>query len=81
MDASPLVVRVTPRPHFTPGKIPPPPPLQLREGWVGLRAGMGKGLENKSFASAGDETSVFQSVVRHYTDWATTVYNTFYVLN
>jgi hypothetical protein len=29
-------------------------------------------LEEKSFAPAGDRTPVIQSVVRHYTDWATT---------
>jgi hypothetical protein len=28
-------------------------------------------LEEKSFASAGEQTLVVQSVVRHYTDWAT----------
>jgi hypothetical protein len=38
-------------------------------GWVGPRAGLG--LEEKSFAPTGDRTSVIQSVVRHYTDWAT----------
>jgi hypothetical protein len=27
-------------------------------------------LEEKSFATAGDRTSVTQSIVRHYTDWA-----------
>jgi hypothetical protein len=28
-------------------------------------------LEEKSSASVGDQTPVVQSVVRHYTDWAT----------
>jgi hypothetical protein len=39
-------------------------------GWVGLRAGLDR-IEEKSFASDRDRTPVVQSVVRHYTDWAT----------
>jgi hypothetical protein len=40
-------------------------------GWVGLRAGLDTEVNEKSFASAGDQTSVAQTVVRHYTDLAT----------
>jgi hypothetical protein len=40
-------------------------------GWVGLRAGLDTDVREKSFAPAGDRTPIVQSVVRHYTDWAT----------
>jgi hypothetical protein len=57
------------RPLFTPGKAPGTHSIG---GWVGLRAGLDtESLEGKSFASARDRTPVVQSVVRHYTDWAT----------
>jgi hypothetical protein len=42
----------------------PPVPLYTRLVWT-------QRLEEKFFASAGDQTAVVQFVVRHYTDWAT----------
>jgi hypothetical protein len=56
------VVSVTSRPRFTPG-------THCIGKWVGLETGLD--TEAKSFASAGNRTPVFQSAVRHYTDWAT----------
>jgi hypothetical protein len=47
----------------------PPYPLHRRLG--GSQSRSGHGLEEKSFASAGDRTPVVKSLVRHYTDWAT----------
>jgi hypothetical protein len=44
------------------------PGAHLIGGLVGLRAGLDTEARGKSFASAGDRTSVVQSVVRHYTD-------------
>jgi hypothetical protein len=41
------------------------------EGWVGLRACLDTEARGEIFASAEDQTPVVQSVVRHYTDWAT----------
>jgi hypothetical protein len=41
-------------------------------GWVDPRAGLDtQTLQEKSFAFTGDPTPIAQSVVRHYTDWAT----------
>jgi hypothetical protein len=40
-------------------------------GWVGLRVSLTHRLEEKSFASAGDRSTVVQYVIRHCTDWAT----------
>jgi hydrogenase maturation factor len=39
--------------------------------WVGLRVGLATEAIEESFASARDQTSVIQSVVRQYADWAT----------
>jgi hypothetical protein len=40
--------------------------------WVDPRAGLDtQTMQEKSFASTGDPTPIAQSVVRHYTDWAT----------
>jgi hypothetical protein len=44
-------------------------PLDVRLG--GSQSWSGHGLEEKSFASVGDQTPVVQSVVGNYTDWAT----------
>jgi hypothetical protein len=63
------VVSVTPHPHFAPGKWPPIPILQ-EAGWAPEPVWTQK-LEEKSFAPSGDQTPVVQSVVRHYTAWAT----------
>jgi hypothetical protein len=37
-------------------------------GWMGLICSEHKRLEEESFASAGDRTPVFQSLVRLYAD-------------
>jgi hypothetical protein len=59
------MVSTTPRPRFTPGERIP------GTHWIWGRVGPRVGLEEKSSASVGDWTSVVQSVVSHYTDWAT----------
>jgi hypothetical protein len=58
-----------PRPRFTPGERTPG--THWTGGWVGLRAELDQTLKQKFFASDGDQTPVVQSVVKHYTDWAT----------
>jgi hypothetical protein len=63
------VVNVTPRPLFTPGKGPPVP-IVKEAGWTSEPVWKQR-LEEKSFSSSGDRTPIVQSVVRHYTDWAT----------
>jgi hypothetical protein len=63
------VVSITTRPRFTPGKGPPVP-IEQEAGWAPEPVWMQR-LEEKSSASVADQTSVVQSVVRHYTDWAT----------
>jgi hypothetical protein len=52
-----------------PGKGPPVPIVQ-EAGWDPEPVWTQR-LEEKSSASVGDRTPVVQSVVRHYTDWAT----------
>jgi hypothetical protein len=52
-----------------PGKQPSVPIVQ-EAGWVPEPVWT-QGLEEKSSASDGDRTPAVQSVVRHYTDWAT----------
>jgi hypothetical protein len=63
------VVSVTPRPRFTPWEGPRYA-LDVRLGgppsWSGHKA-----REKNPFACPWDLTSVQQSVVRHYIDWAT----------
>jgi hypothetical protein len=49
-----------------------PVPIVLEAGWASELIWMQR-LGEESFASAGDPTPVIQSVVRHYTDWATSV--------
>jgi hypothetical protein len=63
------VVSVTPRPRFTPEEKTPG--THCTGGWVGPRAGLEQGLEEKFPAPVRDRTPVVQPVVRHYTDWAT----------
>jgi hypothetical protein len=50
--------------------VPLPVPIGKEAGWVPEPVRT-QGLENKSFASAGDRTPIVQPVVRHYTAWAT----------
>jgi hypothetical protein len=47
-----------------------PVPIVQEAGWASELVWT-QTLEEKSFVSAGDRTPVIQSVVRHYTDWAT----------
>jgi hypothetical protein len=63
------VVSVTPRPRFTHGERTPV--THWIGGGVGLRAGSDTEATWKIIASAVDRTPVGQSVVTHYTDWAT----------
>jgi hypothetical protein len=51
------------------GKDPPVPIVQ-EAGWAPEPVWT-QGLEEKFFASAGDQIPIVQSVVRHTTDWAT----------
>jgi hypothetical protein len=46
------------------------PRYPLEAGWAPEQVWMQR-LEEKSSASVGDRTPVVQSVVSHYTDWAT----------
>jgi hypothetical protein len=46
------------------------PGTHLTGGWMGVKNRSGQRLEEKSFASSEHRTSVVQSVVRHYTNWA-----------
>jgi hypothetical protein len=66
------VVSVTPQPRFAPGKGPPVPIVQ-EAGWASESVWTQR-LQEKSFClcrgSNLDPPDV-QSVVRHYTDWAT----------
>jgi hypothetical protein len=61
------VVSITPRPRFTPGERTTG--THWIGGWVGPRAGLDAGLEEKTSAPAGDRTPILQPVVRHYTAW------------
>jgi hypothetical protein len=60
------VVSVTPRPRFSLGERTTVPLGQEAE-WAPEPVWIQR-LQEKSFASAEDRTSVVQSVVRHYTD-------------
>jgi hypothetical protein len=57
-----------------PGRaLPPgkePPGTHCIGGWRGQEPVRMQRLKEKSSASAGDQTPVIQSVLRHYTDWA-----------
>jgi hypothetical protein len=58
----------------SPGRALPPgtdPGTHWTGGWVGLWAGLDTDAREKTSASAGDQTPVVRSVVRHYTVWAT----------
>jgi hypothetical protein len=48
----------------------PPVPIVQETGWAPEPVWTQR-LEENSSASVGDRTPVVQSVVRHYTDWAT----------
>jgi hypothetical protein len=50
---------------FTPGERAPL--YHWTGGWMGPRSGLAMKLEEKSFASVGNRTSVVQSVVRQFT--------------
>jgi hypothetical protein len=63
------VVSVTPRPRSTPGKGPPG--TQWIGGWVGLRADLDTEARRKIIYLCRGPNPVVQSVVRHYSDWAT----------
>jgi hypothetical protein len=67
-----FVVSVTPRPRFTPGKRTPG--TYCTGGWVGPRAGLNTEDRGKILCSCRGsnlDRPVVQSVVRHYTAWAT----------
>jgi hypothetical protein len=60
--------------HLPACSLPPgkEPPVHIGQeaGWASQLVWTQR-LEETSFASAGDRTPIVQSVVRHYTDWAT----------
>jgi hypothetical protein len=56
--------------HHPPGRALPPVPIVQEAGWAPEPVWTQR-LEEKSSDSVGDRTTVVQSVVRHYTDWAT----------
>jgi hypothetical protein len=53
-----------------PERGPPVLPIGWEAGWVPEPVWI-QGLNERSFAPAEDRTPVVQSLVRHYTDWAT----------
>jgi hypothetical protein len=57
-----------PRPHFTPGERTPG--THCTGGWVGPRAGLDTEARGKILCLRRDRSPVVQSIVRHYTDWA-----------
>jgi hypothetical protein len=62
--------------HLTPATLyplrkGPPVPTGKKAGWVSELVWT-QMSEERFFASAGDRTLVIQSVVKYYTDWATT---------
>jgi hypothetical protein len=61
------VVSVTPRPRFTPGERTPPVPIGQEVGWASELVWTDR-LQEQFFSSAGDRTTVVQSVVRHCTE-------------
>jgi hypothetical protein len=61
--------RHAPAALLPPGKGPPVPIVQ-EAGWAPEPVWTQR-IEEKSFAPAGDRTSIAQSVARLYTDWAT----------
>jgi len=61
--------RHAPAALYPQGKGPPVPIVQ-EAGWA-TELVCTQRLEEKSFASAGDQTPVVQCVVRHYTEWTT----------
>jgi hypothetical protein len=66
------VVSVTPRPRFYPRGTEPR--THWIGGWVGPRAGLGTEVRGNIFClcrGSNLDRPVFQSVARHYTDWAT----------
>jgi hypothetical protein len=63
------VVSITPRPRFTPGEKTSR--CHCTGGWVGPRASLDAEARGKSSAPVEDRTPIFQSIVRHCTDWAT----------
>jgi hypothetical protein len=67
------VVSVTPRPRFTPGERTPG--THCTGGWAGPRAGLDTKARGKILCTcrgSNPDRPVVQSVVRHYTAWATT---------
>jgi hypothetical protein len=61
---------ITPRPRFTPGERTPPVPIVQEAGQTPEPVWTQK-LEKKSSAPVDDRTPIVQSVVSHYTGWAT----------
>jgi hypothetical protein len=66
------MVSVTPRARCIPGKGPPVP-IGQEGGWAGLDTE----ATGKILSLCGDRTPVVQSVVGHYTNWATQATSTF----
>jgi hypothetical protein len=56
--------------HHAPAALYPPVPIVQEAGWAPEQVWTQR-LKEISSASVGNRTPVVQSVVRHYTDWAT----------
>jgi hypothetical protein len=70
------VVRVTPRPRFSPGERTLG--TQCTGGWVGLRAGLDTETRGNILCprrESNPDRPVVQPVARHYTAWATRLTN------
>jgi hypothetical protein len=66
------VVSINPRPRISLGEKAPN--THCTGGWAGPRAGMDTTVKEKILCLCRESNSdrlVLQSVVRHYTDWAT----------
>jgi hypothetical protein len=76
------VVNITPRPRFTPGERTPG--THWTGGWVDPRAGLDTEARGKILCpcrGSNPDRPVVQSVVRHYTAWATRLLNLYHIKN
>jgi hypothetical protein len=73
------VVSITPRPRFTSGERAHG--THCTGGWVGPRAGLDPEVRGKILCLCQGSNPAVQSVVRHYTDWATPAPRLYHAIN